>query len=62
MKLQYDGGQDVVIVYGLQVPVKAADVSFNLVSFLAIVQHVMTIVRLSLNCNVHVGTVCSDKI
>ena len=28
-----------VVVYGLQVPVKAADVSFNLASFLSIVQH-----------------------
>lgn len=32
-----------VIVYGLQVPVKAADVSFNLVSFLSIVQHLLTL-------------------
>ena len=26
MKLQYDWGQGMVVVYGLQVPVKAADV------------------------------------
>jgi len=52
----------VVIVYGLQVPVKAAYVSFNLESFLSTVQHLLTVVRLSLNCNIHVGTVCSDKI
>lgn len=43
MKLQYDWSQDVVVVYGLQVPVKAADVSFNLALFLSIVQHLLTL-------------------
>ena len=43
MKLQYDWAQDMLVVYGLQVPVEAADVSFNLASFLSILKNLLTL-------------------